>query len=175
NGNSSSQSSMACARTPAAGGAPNDNFGSRLTYFSTVTDASNQGATKEPGEPAHAGNAGGKSVWWSWTAPASEDEVVISTLGSSFDTLLAVYIGSSIGGLTPVASNDNDMLIGPASSVHFFPTPGATYLIAVDGKDGAAGNIRLNITLCASAIYPLTADFGATGGNGSVNVGTSSG
>jgi hypothetical protein len=29
--------------------------------------ASNAGATKEPGEPAHAGDPGGKSLWWRWT------------------------------------------------------------------------------------------------------------
>ena len=32
---------------------------------------SNQNASKEVGEPNHAGDAGGKSVWWSWTAPSA--------------------------------------------------------------------------------------------------------
>ncbi|MDP0880696.1 hypothetical protein, partial [Klebsiella variicola] len=26
-------------------------------------------ATKEPGEPDHAGNGGGKSIWWEFSAP----------------------------------------------------------------------------------------------------------
>jgi len=46
-------------------------------------------ATKEPGEPAHAGNDGGASIWYSWTAP-STGNVTITTEGSSFDTLLGV-------------------------------------------------------------------------------------
>ena len=28
-------------------------------------------ATAEPGEPQHAGQPGGASVWWRWTAPAT--------------------------------------------------------------------------------------------------------
>src|SRR5437867_5152296 len=51
---------------------------------------SNVGATKEPAEQFHAGNPGGASVWWRWTAPANV-AVTINTVGSSFDTLLAIY------------------------------------------------------------------------------------
>src|SRR6266542_1008391 len=51
----------------------NDNFSDRLTISgltNTVT-GSNVNATSEPGEPNHAGNSGGKSVWWTWTAPTN--------------------------------------------------------------------------------------------------------
>src|SRR5216110_2970325 len=51
---------------------------------------SNVGATREPGEPNHAHLAGGRSVWWSWTPPR-DGTVVIDTIGSAFDTVLAVY------------------------------------------------------------------------------------
>src|SRR6266851_1725342 len=71
----------------------------------TVTGTSS-GATKESGEPNHAGNAGGHSVWYRWVAPASTS-VAIDTVGSSFDTLLAVYTGTSVSALTAVASNDD--------------------------------------------------------------------
>src|SRR5262249_22109030 len=56
------------------------------------TLASNAAATKESGEPNHAGSAGGKSVWWTWTAP-NTGAVTVDTLGSSFDTVLAIYTG----------------------------------------------------------------------------------
>ena len=62
------------------------------------------GATLEPGEPAHAGRTGGRSVWWTWTAPAS-GPVAVDTLGSGFDTTLAVYEGESLAALTEVAAN----------------------------------------------------------------------
>src|SRR5689334_5021671 len=68
--------------------------------------ASNEGATGEPGEPQHAGSTGGSSLWWTWTAPES-GTFSASTAGSSFDTLLAVYLGSSLSNLMAVASNDD--------------------------------------------------------------------
>jgi hypothetical protein len=40
-------------------------------------------------EPDHDGNPGGKSVWWTWVAPAN-GLVTVSTQGSTFDTVLAV-------------------------------------------------------------------------------------
>src|SRR5262249_46310793 len=65
----------------------------------------NFGAGKDANEPNHAGNSGGRSVWWSWTAPR-DGEVGVSTEGSDFDTTLAVYTGSTYP-LTLVASNND--------------------------------------------------------------------
>ena len=79
----------------------NDNFANSITLTGSSTSAggSNALATKETGEPNHGGNAGGKSVWWSWTAPAAGN-VTINTNGSNFSTLLGVYTGSSVDALT---------------------------------------------------------------------------
>src|SRR5205823_3461073 len=66
----------------------------------------NVGASKEAGESDHAGEPGGHSIWWSWKAPLS-GKVGLGTLGSSFDTVLAVYTGDSVSSLTVVATNDN--------------------------------------------------------------------
>jgi len=70
----------------------NDSFanGTLLTGERATVLGSNTGASKEPGEPNHAGDAGGRSVWWTWTAPFT-GSMVITTEGSPFDTLLAVY------------------------------------------------------------------------------------
>ncbi|MES1168765.1 MAG: calcium-binding protein, partial [Oleiharenicola lentus] len=70
----------------------------------------NTNATKESGEPSHArdsgpdakANPGGRSVWWRWTAP-SVGTVTLDTKGSYFDTILGVYTGSSLSGLTSIA------------------------------------------------------------------------
>ncbi len=113
-----------------------------LTGTNILTTASNVGATKEPGEPHHAGNAGGASVWWEWTAPSS-DTFTISTAGSSFDTLLGVYIGSSVSALTEIASNDDDPSADYESRVIFSAVSNQTYQIAVDGYDGDSGNVQL--------------------------------
>ena len=108
-------------------------FGFRESFSSVNTEA-----TKEPGEPNHVGNVGGKSVWWSWTAPAN-GSVALDTVGSSFDTLLAVYTGSSVSNLTSVAA-DNDSGTNGASLLTFSAVAGTEYNIAVDGFAGASGD-----------------------------------
>jgi uncharacterized repeat protein (TIGR01451 family) len=100
--------------------------------------ANNVGATKESGEPNHAGNAGGKSVWGKWTAPYT-GSVQIDTHGSSFDTLLGVYTGVTVASLTPIAANDDDGSSNGNSAVIFQAQAGTEYKVAVDGKNGAAG------------------------------------
>src|SRR5947199_350463 len=94
----------------------------------TVTGTS-LGATKESGEPSHSGNAGGSSMWYRWTAPTA-DPVTIDTVGSAFNTLLAVYTGGSVSGLTTIASNDDIDGTTALSRVSFTPVSGSTYQIA---------------------------------------------
>ena len=108
---------------------------------STAADSTE--ATKETGEPDHADNPGGHSLWWTWTAPAS-GWYSINTLGSGFDTLLAVYQGTEVDDLTLVSANDDaaDTSTG-ASSIEFEAVAGQAYRIAVDGKGGASGAITL--------------------------------
>src|SRR5205085_10577373 len=103
---------------------------------------SNVSAHKETGEPNHAGNAGGQSVWYSWTTPFSRP-VTFDTRGSSIDTLLAVYQGTSIGGLVPVVSNDDISPSDHWSRVTFDAVAGTVYRIAVDGFGGGEGTIEL--------------------------------
>jgi PKD repeat protein len=105
--------------------------------------SSNLTATKEPGEPDIAGNPGGKSVWWQWPSPIT-GPVSISTIGSSFDTLLGVYTGSAISNLVLVASND-DAEGTLQSDVTFQAIAGTNYQITVDGFDGASGEIVLTL------------------------------
>ncbi|MGB9604195.1 MAG: S8 family serine peptidase, partial [Limisphaerales bacterium] len=71
-----------------------------------VLSAVNTLATKQPGEPDHSKNSGGKSLWWSFT-PNLSGLVTINTDGSDFDTLLAVYTGNSITNLRLVVANDD--------------------------------------------------------------------
>jgi thiol-disulfide isomerase/thioredoxin len=123
---------------------PNDNFANRTPLFgATNLTASNVGAGIEAGEPQHAGEPGGHSVWWTWTADAS-GTVRISTAGSTFDTLLAVYFGSALDALTPIASND-DVGDDSTSTVLFRAIAGETYQIAVDGFQSAIGTIQLSV------------------------------
>ncbi len=51
----------------------NDRFANRFQIPSAggIVTGSNATATKESGEPNHGNASGGKSVWWTWTAPSS--------------------------------------------------------------------------------------------------------
>jgi hypothetical protein len=139
--------------SPAAGAASptNDNFSAAEDLgngTTTSVSGTNVDATKELGEPRHAGDPGGASVWYRWTAPAS-GEVRIDTCQSDFDTLLGVYTGSAVNALSEIASNDQ--ACGNQSKVIFNATTGTTYRIAVDGWRGpvpafpAEGNVELRI------------------------------
>jgi len=116
-------------------------------------------ADKETGEPNHAGNTGGKSFWFSWTADKT-GWCTFHTVGSSFDTLLAVYTGSSVNGLTLVptlggTASDDD--IKPsydyASLIQFPCTQGQVYRIAVDGFLGAFGTFKLRWKSAAARVF----------------------
>ncbi len=111
----------------------NNDFASAWTLVgaSVSTNGNSANATKETGEPAHAGNSGARSVWFNWTAPR-DSQIRVNTAGSSINTLLAVYTGNTVSTLTPIASNDNAAGLGNASQLEFFALSGVTYRIAVD-------------------------------------------
>jgi len=153
----------------------NDNFASASTLAgsSWTSPGSNVNGTSESGEPSHAGQAPAKSVWYSWTAPSS-GSVTMGTAGSAFDTVLAVYTGSSLGALTAVAANDNRTTGVTDSQVTFQAVAGTVYRIAVDGKSGASGNLTITGSLSgvtvgndafASAIACAGTSFTVTGSN----------
>jgi hypothetical protein len=122
------------ARPAAAAPPANDNFASAqvLTGSSVSVSGTNVEATKQTNEPDHAGDPGGRSVWYTWTAP-STGAFKIDTCASDFDTLLAVYTGSAVDALTPIVSNDEGFNCASQSEVAFHANSGTVYRIAVDG------------------------------------------
>ena len=86
----------------------NDNFANAVTVSGPAVSqaGTNVEATNETGEPDHGIDEGGKSVWYTWTAPSS-GRVSIDTCTSDFDTQLGVYTGSAVNSLTTVAQNDD--------------------------------------------------------------------
>ena len=121
----------------------NDAFADRLQMTGTFdyVVGSNVGATYEANEPYHWQTTGYESVWWQWQAPVS-GTVTISTAGSSFDTILAAYTGTSLSSLSLVANNDDYGGL-TTSQISFFATAGTVYQIAVDGYGTASGFISL--------------------------------
>ncbi len=130
------------------GNAPfNDNFAKRATLSGSTIQVrnSNAGATIESGEATTlAGATVGASLWWTWTAPQS-GTYYLDTLGSSFDTVLGVFTGTSVSSLTLVASNDDAATGTVTSHIALNATAGTVYQIEVAGKNGASGLAALRI------------------------------
>lgn len=131
----------------------NNNLASASALSNTNTGSIRSSSilsTKEIGEPEHAGNAGGQSVWWKWTAPAN-GQLTLDTHDSNYDTLLAVYSGTVVNALSNLAANDNDGFGAGNSSVLLQAQAGQEYQIAVDGANGDAGFVQLNWRLDTAA------------------------
>jgi hypothetical protein len=101
-----------------------------------------------------------KTVWWT-LASTGTATVTVSTIGSSYDTTLSVWTGTS-GSLTNVACND-DVSTGQYTNalLTFATTTGTTYYIMVspfgppDGAvDQAGGKTVLNVTNAPLAPAP---------------------
>jgi hypothetical protein len=92
-------------------------------------------ATTGPGDPVItcASSAGTATVWYLFTAPDS-GTLHLSTVGSEYDTLLAVWKGSE-GSLNQVACDDDSGGNG-ASYLSTPVTAGTAYYLEVAGKQG---------------------------------------
>jgi outer membrane protein assembly factor BamB/subtilisin family serine protease len=142
----------------------NDDFASRaiLSNDNITARAANAGATRETDEPAPAGIAGGGgSLWWQWTSTTGGFVTIGTTADSTYDTVLAVYTGTSLSALTPIASNDNAPGgTGTNSRVTFTAQPGVAYQIAIEGKNGATGLAILDIsTIPANDAFATPVDL----------------
>lgn len=137
--------------TPA--GPSNDNFANatRITGKSGAVSGSTVNATRESGEPLPSYKpAATNTIWWVWTAPVS-GKVSFSTEETEFDTVMGVYTGSSVTGLTAISEND-DSGGGLKSLCNFAVVSGVKYYIAVSGYGGSQGTVRLNWNVLPSYI-----------------------
>jgi hypothetical protein len=169
--------------TPTPSPPPNDNFVNAqvISGCSGSVTGTNVASTHEAGEPTHISGVGNRSVWYRWVAPSTSTGVTITTAGSAFDTVLAVYTGSSVNGLTLVPNGNNDDIPDVngvhdvTSGVTINVTAGQTYQIAVDGFNngdgGGTGNLQLNWTAptCTSTPPTIITEEG-TGGTVAVAV-----
>ena len=129
---------LAAAQPSAAAPPANDDFAQaeQLTELPVIDRGSALEATREEGEPPHAGQAVGPSVWYR-VVPGRDGRISINTCSARFDTVLAVYTGSSVGGLTEVTSDDDSCGAQLGSHVSFVAREGVAYSIAVGVFPGA--------------------------------------
>ena len=132
------------------------------------TGATTASATVEAGEPTPSCGTIGKTVWFRYT-PAASGTLIADTIGSGFDTLLAVYRGSTLGGLTQVGCNDDidNAASNLASKAQFAVTGGQTYYVQVGGFKGQSGvpaSGALTFHLTEVLVPPANDAFAAAAG-----------
>jgi Ca2+-binding RTX toxin-like protein len=127
----------------------NDNFADAIVVteplpFTDSLDTAD--ATTEPGEPAvHDFGCGfmASTVWYSFV-PSVDTIVSADTVGSNFDTTLAVWKGTDLASLTLVGCSD-DARGGTQSSVPFAAEAGVEYRIQVGGFVGQTGALSFRV------------------------------
>ena len=123
----------------------NDRFSNRTVIQATPFDdsASTLEATIEQGEPTPS-CAGERtnSVWYEYT-PTAAGSLQADTLGSDYDTVVAIWTGPSLGSLNEVTCQD-DVASSFQSVAVFDAIPGTTYFIQVSGF-AAGGNLSFRL------------------------------
>jgi hypothetical protein len=130
--------------------------GAIAVTIGSISIVDNSAATNDPTDPmppcALTGpnpstNPTTKTVWWSF-APVSSGSIMVSTIGSVYDTTLSVWTGTA-GNLTNVACND-DVSSGQytQSLLSFSATAGTNYYIMVApfGPSDTGGKTVLNVS-----------------------------
>ncbi len=114
------------------------------------------------------------SVWWKVTVPRTLPSSLYGSTGnaylrlrtadsyrySAFDTVLAVYQGSSLTSLRQVACSNNNALPNWTDTLYALITPGQTYYVQLTGTGGArSGSYVLNSTWVSPAEYKRVTNF----------------
>jgi len=124
----------------------NDNFvNAQVLSLPGAVTGSNAGASMEVGEPIPNCGGTGTSVWFR-LVPTSSGGLTATTAGSTFDTTLALYSGTSLGTLTQLACNDDSMGTQQSQLV-VNVSAGSTYYLRLAGYAGEAGAYTLTTSL----------------------------
>jgi hypothetical protein len=140
----------------------NDSIANAIAMtINTASTVDNSAATTETTDPTPpcaltaltpSTNPRTKTVWWSFIS-ATTQSIIVSTIGSAYDTTLSVWTGTP-GSLTNVACND-DVAAGQyvQSMLSFSATAGTNYFIMVAPfgppdpvADQAGGKTVLNVS-----------------------------
>jgi hypothetical protein len=132
----------------------NDDFADRPRLRGRKVEATgdNAGATLEDMEPSLGSEASGRTVWWSWRAPATGRaaltlERIASTPAANFQGMLAVFTGESLDRLVQLSPTN-----GPQTGVNVPVVAGQDYAIAVDSMSfTSSGRFRLQVQFQATA------------------------
>jgi hypothetical protein len=144
-----------------------------ITYLNEARTSGNSNlATMEPGEPRphdparDCGILGvSNSVWYKVTPTYElrhrpQGKIQLSTEGSSFDTALALYEGSSLTSLRQVACSNDNSGPGWTDRQSAEVNSGQSYYIQLLGTGGArSGSFRLKASQCTTTSCIKVATF----------------
>jgi hypothetical protein len=132
----------------------NDNFSAAISksLSSTPVSGSTTFATLQTGEPKpysstkDCGIYGiSNSVWWKIT-PNYNGDIKVSTAGSSFDTVVALYKGSSLTSLQQVNCSNDNSSPNWTDNMRADVEAGQTYYLQLSGTGGArSGSYKLDV------------------------------
>jgi hypothetical protein len=125
-------------------------------------------ATRETGEPEHAGNEGGGSVWWAFTAPY-DGLLNVRTANTRIDTVMGAYVGTRVNRLRLVTSNDDDPALAELednpgySRITQALKKGMTLMVAADGFGDMRGELAIVTDFEVTAVHELNVTSGPGG------------
>lgn len=134
--------------TPAHAAPANDDFASAATVpaqqshsYDDTEDTT--AATLEGGEPQPSclppGGSIGKTIWYKYLPQQSKFALKSNTFNSHFDTVLALYSGTSLANLQEISCNNNINSFNGESRVVGNVTQGTTYYLQLGGFNGSSG------------------------------------
>jgi hypothetical protein len=127
-------------------------FGEGDGYYRAEERGYNWGATKEAGEPYHAADPGGASVWYRWTAPTSGTAEFSTSCCPVWPPVIGLYQGDNMYSLSMVGSGER--FTAPVSQ-------GQTYVIAVDGQANSGegvlwmGSFLILVSMSPPPVLPI--------------------
>lgn len=133
-----------------------DNFSQAnlLILPGSVTGSTIQ-ATIEPGENLSCGSSKMDKTVWFKVIPNASGSIIATTNGSNFDTVLAIYTGSSLSNLSQLACNDDSGGITNTSRLFQMVTGEQTYYIQLGGYGDKSGQFNLQAALDTSGLPDL--------------------
>lgn len=159
----------------------NDDFANAalLTDRNPIVTATNAKASSQAGEPAHASRTPRRSLWYRWVAPTTA-RYHAAAASAQLNPIVAVYTGTALGSLTPIASDVSTATDAETKSAiaSFDAVAGTSYAFAVDSA--ALGTTEINgeftFTVTDAAWIARTDDSitssAAVGADGTVYVGS---
>jgi C1A family cysteine protease len=139
---------------PVAPSAPkNDDFnnavaignpGGKIIFKENIKVGGATRASDDPKFPFSSGaSAGEKSVWYRFST-VNSGQLVLTTAGSNYDTVMGVWTGSR-GSLTRIRWNDNANSTVKSSRINFAAKANTTYYINVVSKNGKGGELKFSL------------------------------